>query len=586
MTQTNAMAQTSNGTINEPEDTSDKGNASIRVHVRLLDTLMTLAGELVLSRNQLLQGVASGNVRATEVSSQRIDMITSALQETIMRTRMQPMADMLNKLNPVVMDLSQQVGKSIALVIEGNEVELDKTILESIHDPVTQLVRNCVDHGIETPGERESTGKKAMGNIRVRAFHDAGQVNILISDDGNGLDPLEITGASGQGVDMTGVVAHIESLGGILEIDSQKGVGTDITIKLPLTLAIIPSQITCVGRERYAVPQVNLDELLRIPLDQVKERIEKVGDADVVRLRGELLPLLDLSQMLGIEKRYVDLTKGTALPDRRKNIADRRSKRHSLDREAAIEMVPDSVSKMPDRASKDRRSGTRNAINIAVVSAGAYTYGLIVDQLQDSEEIVVKPMGRHLKRSTAFAGATIMGDGKVALILDIANLAQMAGLSTMPEVKQLTTASEASVHHEEPKTALLTFKNSENEYFAVPLDSVERIERIQTAAIEQIGERKVVQYRGGTLSLCQLSQAADVKPLTPKEHQEIVVFKVRDRELGLMVNPPVDTIAVCLKIDKKTFCQPAIKGSMIINDHTTLMIDVLELASVIHPEWV
>ena len=581
------MAQTSSGTINEPDDTNDRTNASIRVHVGFLDTLMTLAGELVLSRNQLLQGVTTGNLRATEISSQRIDMITSGLQETIMKTRMQPMAKMLNRLNPVVRDQSQQVGKSVALVIEGSEVELDKTILESISNPLTQLVKNCIAHGIETPGERERTGKKAIGNIRVRAFHDAGQVNILISDDGNGLDPLNITNASGNGADLTGVVAHIETLGGLLELDSKKGVGTDITIKLPLTLAIIPSQITCVGRERYAVPQVNLDELLRIPLDQVKERIEKVGDANVVRLRGELLPLLDLSQMLGIEKKYVDLTTGTTLADRRKHIADRRSKRHSLNKEAAvIERVPDLALKLPDRASKDRRSGTRNAVNIAVVSAGAYTYGLIVDQLQDSEEIVVKPVGRHLKRCLAFAGATIMGDGKVALILDISNLAQIAGLSTLPEVRQLTADSEASMHHEGSKTALLTFKNSENEYFAVPLDSVERIERIQTAAIEQIGERKVVQYKGGALPLCQLSQVADVPPLTPKEHQEIVVFKIKDRELGLMVNPPMDTASVFLEIDATTLRQPAIKGSMILHNHTTLMVDVLELARAIHPEWV
>ena len=279
------------------EDNHNKATPSIRVNLELLDTLMTLAGELVLSRNQLLQGVNTNNANATAVSSQRINMITSELQETIMQTRMQPMANIFNKFDRVVRDLSQQLGKSIDLVIEGKEVELDKTILESISGPLTHLVKNSVDNGIETPGEREKAGKITAGKITLRAFHDAGQINIVISDDGQGLDPEEMIDISGRDVWMDVVVTNIETLGGMIELDSTKGVGTKIQIKLPLTLAIIPSQITSVGDDRYAVPQINLDELLRIPVDQIKEKIEKIGDADVVRLRGELLPLLNLSKM-------------------------------------------------------------------------------------------------------------------------------------------------------------------------------------------------------------------------------------------------------------------------------------------------
>jgi two-component system chemotaxis sensor kinase CheA len=368
------------------EDTSDKTKASIRVNVGLLDTLMTLAGELVLSRNQLLQGVSTDNSRAIEVSSQRIDMITSELQETIMRTRMQPMANILNTFNRVVGDLSRQLGKSIDIVIEGKEVELDKTILESISDPLTHLVKNSVIHGIETPVERERSGKKARGKITLGAFHDAGHINIVISDDGKGLDPEKlsalavskglvteqqiasyserqkmelvflpgfstekITDVSAGSIGMDVVAGNIENLGGILDLNSEKGVGTDIQIKLPLTLAIIPSQITSVGCDRYAVPQVNLDELLRIPVDQIKEKIEKVGDADVVRLRGELLPLLDLSKMLGIEKKYVDLEKGVKMSDRRTHIADRRSKQHLVSAETVIPNLKDSVSSWQPR---------------------------------------------------------------------------------------------------------------------------------------------------------------------------------------------------------------------------------------------
>ncbi|WDP89691.1 MAG: chemotaxis protein CheW [Desulfobacter sp.] len=596
-----------------------KPQTSLRVNVGLLDTLMNLAGELVLSRNQLLQGINSSNVKATELSSQRIDMITSELQEAIMRTRMQPIANILNKFSRVVRDLSQQLGKSIDLEIEGKDVELDKTILESINDPLTHLVRNSVDHGIETPVEREQMGKKPTGNITLKAFHDAGQVNIVISDDGRGLDPTkiaksavnkglitdaqiaemsdkqkmeliflpgfstakEITDVSGRGVGMDVVVTNIETLGGIIELDSTPGQGTDIQIKLPLTLAIIPSQITSVGNERYALPQVNLNELLRIPASQVKEKIEKVGDAAVVRLRGELLPLLNLSEMLGIERTYTDPNDDTERPDRRKNIADRRSKTH-LTGDAASE---DGGEEVVQRTGEDRRYHASSAMNIAVVSAGAYKYGLVVDQLHDSEEIVVKPVGRHLKKCTAYAGATIMGDGKVALILDISNLAQMAELSTVAEAGQMAKAAEEEAAANADKVALLTFKNGESEHFAAPLSIVERIERIQTSAIEQIGDRKVVQYRGGSLPLYELSQVAEVEALPEKEQQEVIVFKVKDKELGLMVTPPVDALEVRLDIDTSTLKQTAVSGSMIINEHTTLLVDIFELVKALNPDW-
>jgi two-component system chemotaxis sensor kinase CheA len=604
----------------KPGELGAKPQTSLRVNVGLLDTLMNLAGELVLSRNQLLQGINSSNVKATELSSQRIDMITSELQEAIMRTRMQPIANILNKFTRVVRDLSQQLGKSIDLDIQGKDVELDKTILESINDPLTHLVRNSVDHGIETPIEREQMGKDATGKITLKAFHDAGQVNLVISDDGRGLDPdkiaksaitkglitdaqvaemtdkkkmeliflpgfstaKEVTDVSGRGVGMDVVVTNIESLGGIIELDSTPGQGTDIQIKLPLTLAIIPSQITSVGNERYALPQVNLNELLRIPAGQVKEKIEKVGDAAVVRLRGELLPLLNLADMLGIERTYTDPADRTERPDRRKNLADRRSKTHLTMEEAAEDKAQE---ELVEREANDRRYHAASAMNIAVVSAGAFKYGLVVDQLHDSEEIVVKPVGRHLKKCPAYAGATIMGDGKVALILDISNLAQMAELATVSEAGQMAKAAEEEAAANLDKVALLTFKNGESEHFAAPLSIVERIERIQTTDIEKIGDRKVVQYRGGALPLYELSQVADLETLPEREQQEVIVFKVKERELGLMVTPPVDALEVQLNIDPSTLKQTAISGSMIINDRTTLLVDIFELVKALNPDW-
>jgi len=367
------------------------------------------------------------------------------------------------------------------------------------------------------------------------------------------------------------------------ELDSTPGQGTDIQIKLPLTLAIIPSQITSVGNERYAVPQVNLNELLRIPASQIKEKIEKVGDAEVVRLRGELLPLLNLADMLGIERTFVDPETGEEREDRRIRLSDRRSRVHIPGK------APDSGDKTESetkRAKGDRRYHAASAINIAVVSAGAFKYGLVVDQLHDSEEIVVKPVGRHLKKCTAYAGATIMGDGKVALILDISNLAQMAELSAVAEASQ--NAAKAAKDEEAArgdKVALLTFKNNEKEHFAAPLSIVERVERIKTSDIEQIGNRKVVQYRGGSLPLYELSQVTNVEQLPKRDQQEVIVFKVKDRELGLMVTPPVDAQEVVLNIDSSTLKQPAISGSMIINNHTTLLVDIFELVKILNPDW-
>lgn len=522
--------------------------SSLRINVGLLDTLMNLAGELVLSRNQLLQGLGSGNVKATALSGQRIDMITSELQEAIMRTRMQPIGNILNKFTREVRELAQTLGKTIDLTLEGTEVELDKTILEAISDPLTHLVRDSAAHGIETPEERKAKGKKAVGQITIKAFHEAGQVNILISDDGRGKDPDKITNVSGRGMDV--VTTNIETLGGVIELDSKPGKGTDIQIKLPLTLAIIPSQITEVGEDRYAIPQVNLSELLRIPAAEVKDRIERVGEAEVVRLRGELLPLLDLSKILGeqTDQPGVDASSGT---------------------EQRV------------RTASDRRQTRRSVVNIAVVSAGAFKYGLVVDALQDSEEIVVKPVGRHLNQITAFAGATIMGDGKVALILDIAGLGLVADLSGISETVQTARDRKKKNGAESNKVSFLTFKNTDTEHFAVPMSLVERIERFRVSQIETIGTKKVVQYRGGALPLFEISQVCGFDPLPDREFQEVIVFRVKDRDLGLMVSPPVDTIEAVPGVEDTNLKQKGISGSMTIKNHTALLVDIFEMLKLI-----
>jgi two-component system chemotaxis sensor kinase CheA len=612
-------------------------DASLRVNVSLLDTLMNLAGELVLSRNQLLQSISSGDPRAAETSGQRIDLITSELQEAIMLTRMQNIGMVFNKFPRVVRDLAGNLGKKIELSLKGKEVELDKTIIEAIGDPLTHLVRNSVDHGIELPEDRKKAGKKTTGQIFLKAYHEAGQVNIEISDDGKGLDGRKlaatavekglisedqarmmsdkekanlifmpgfstaekVTDVSGRGVGMDVVKTNLDRLGGVIDIDSKLGEGTTIRIKLPLTLAIIPSQIIVAGGDRYAIPQVNLEELLRIPASQVKDRVEIVGDAEVVRLRGKLLPLIKLADVIGIESTYFDYKDGSSKTDRRRNISDRRSKKSpyfkedftatetskpSADKKEELEKITKEVKRNP----KDRRYHASSALNIVVVSTGAMKYGLVVDELNDSEEIVVKPLGRHLKVCKEYAGATIMGDGRVALILDVANLANMYGLTSVEgsdRAAEVAGENDKKNMSSKEKQSILIFRGADEEQFAIPINHVERIEKIKHTSIEEVGGRKVMKYRGGSLALFTIDQVAKVKPMAKKEDLLVIVVNIADKEVGIMAVGPVDAKEISVEVDDETLKQKGILGSAIIGDHTTLLVDVYGLVNTLNPEW-
>jgi len=612
-------------------------DASLRVNVSLLDTLMNLAGELVLSRNQLLQAISSGDPRASEISGQRIDLITSELQEAIMLTRMQNIGIVFNKFPRVVRDLAGNLGKDVELSLMGKEVELDKTIIEAIGDPLTHLVRNAVDHGIELPEDRIKVGKDATGRIYLKAYHEAGQVNIEISDDGKGLDGQKlaatavskglftedqarmmsdkekmnlifmpgfstaekITDVSGRGVGMDVVKTNLDRLGGVVDIDSKRGEGTIIRIKLPLTLAIIPSQIIVAGGDRYAIPQVNLEELLRIPAHQVKDRVEIVGDAEVVRLRGKLLPLIKLADVIGIESTYFDYKHGSPKTERRQNISDRRSKKSpyfkedftcsdyskiETDKNEDLEKKSEKVERNP----KDRRYHASSALNVVVVSTGAMQYGLVVDELNDSEEIVVKPLGRHLKTCKEYAGATIMGDGRVALILDVANLANIYGLTSVEgsdRATELAMENDETDRSSKDRQSILIFRGSDKEQFAIPINHVDRIEKIKNTDIEEVGGKKVMKYRGGSLSLFTIDQVAKVKPLEYQEDLLVIVVNIADKEVGIMAVGPIDAKEISVEIDDETLKQKGILGSAIINDHTTLLVDVFGLVNTLNPEW-
>ncbi|WP_136810693.1 chemotaxis protein CheW [Desulfosediminicola flagellatus] len=602
-----------------------KPETSIRVNVSLLDSLMTLAGELVLSRNQLLQTIGSDDIRNAETVGQRIDLITSELQEAIMLTRMQPIGNVFNKFPRVVRDLSKKLNKKIDLTIVGKDVELDKTIIESINDPLTHLVRNSVDHGIEMPADRKKTGKPERGLVILKAYHEAGQVVIEISDDGRGINgealaesavnkglltveqtkamsdkekvnliflpgfstAAEVTDVSGRGVGMDVVKTNLDQLGGHVDIISEIGRGTTISIKLPLTLAIIPCQIIMTGGERYAIPQVNLEELLRIPANQVKERVERVGDAEVVRLRGNLLPLIRLSDVIGLDRTYWDDHEEEFKDDRRELISDRRGKESPMfnDDGKPTQRAQESG---PNRSVLDRRYSASSALNIVVVSTGSMKYGLVVDRLLDSEEIVIKPLGRHLQQCKGYAGATIMGDGRIALILDVANLARMSNLTSLDGTDRATeVAIAADEAHKlnRDKQALLIFRSSEEEQFAVPLNQVERIEKIKQSDIEDLGGKRVMQYRGGSLSLIRVDDVAMVQPLADIENLLVIVFNVAKRNIGLLAIGPIDAIEISADIDDVTLKQTGIMGSVIIDTHTTMLVNIFELVQTLLPEW-
>jgi two-component system chemotaxis sensor kinase CheA len=617
-------------------------DSSIRVHLNLLDSLMNLAGELVLGRNQLLQSIISDDHHTIEMAIQKIDLITSELQEKIMLTRMQPIGNVFSKFPRLVRDLAKDLGKQVELAVEGRDVELDKTIIELIGDPLTHLIRNSIDHGIESPEERHRLNKESIGKIYLRAYHEAGQVNIEVIDDGKGLNGNKIASAaiekgiltddqaismsenekvrliflpgfsmaekvsdiSGRGVGMDVVKTNLDRLGGQIDIETQPGSGSTIRIKLPLTLAIIPSQIIRLEGERYAIPQLNLEELLRIPAEQVSSRIEKVGDAEVVRLRGKLLPLVSLSQILGIQKTYIDPSSGEIKSDRRKTFIDRRSDNVPFQKsDSSFQEESDSVLEFeegkthyglqnkfhqPKGTLTDRRFRASSALNIAVVSTGPTKYGLVVDELCDSEEIVVKPLGRHLNECKGYLGATLMGDGRVALILDVGNLARMSGLNSSSDKKECV-----EVLNEDPKFAkkredlhsLLLFRSAIDEQFAVPLNLVERIEKVKRDAIEDIGGKNIIQYRGGSLPLFAIDQVARVKPLAEGEDVLAIIFKVAGKEAGLMCIGPIDAVDVSLKIDKNILKQPGIMGSVNIGKHTTQLVDIMEIARILSPNW-
>src|ERR1700685_736347 len=548
-------------------------DSSIRVDVGLLDKVMNLVGELVLARNQVLQFANRAKDTSFLAASQRLNLITTELQAGVMKTRMQPIGNIWGQFPRTVRDVALGCGKEVGIEMEGKETELDKTIIEAIKDPLTHLVRNSVDHGIELPEVRVKAGKDRAGRLILRAFHEGGQVNIEITDDGAGLNverirkkaveravitaeqaarmsereifnliflpgfstAEKVTNVSGRGVGMDVVKTNVEKIGGTVEVQSTAGRGTTVRVKIPLTLAIIPALVVTCGGDRYAIPQVSLLELVRLEADDVSKGVELVHGAPVYRLRGHLLPLVYLSRELKL----------------------------------AAEAI----------------SGTRNngAATMVWLQADERRFGLLVDQINDTEEIVVKPLRKQLKTVKTFAGSSIMGDGKVALILDVLGLAQRSGVVTETRDRALTEKATESATTEGEKQTFLLFAGPGDSRMAIPLSTLARLEEFPVAQVEMSGSQWVTQYRGQILPLGRLEIAMEERrhkllaartlPAADSGPIQVLVLNHEDPSFGLVVDRILDIVEDQAEV-RSAATRPSVLYSVVIGDRVTELLDI------------
>ncbi len=553
-----------------PGSVSPVGSDSIRVNVSLLDSLVDLVGELVLARNQLLQCAAGQEDMTLTKMTQRLNLITSELQESVMKTRMQPIGNIWKKFPRIVRDLAHTCDKRIRLLMEGDETELDRTLIEAIRDPLTHMLRNAADHGIESSSKRRAEGKAEEGLLHLRAYHEGGQVNIELTDDGAGIDvdllrdkavtsrlltPLqaarlsarealdlvfepglttarEVTNVSGRGVGMDVVRTNIEKIGGSIDLASKPGVGTTIRIKIPLTLAIIPALLIRSGHEEFAIPQVSLLELVRLEADEAVERIERIAGAHVYRLRGRLLPLVYLNRELGLEE-----------------------------------------------------DDSADASTIVVLRADDREFGLVVDHVRDTEEIVVKPLAKQLQGLRRYAGATIMGDGRVALILDVLGLAQRASIVTDARHQGLQEVRDAEETATEGVTrSLLLVTTPDDGRMAIDLSALSRLEEVPRSAVEYVGGQRVVQYRGAVLPLVSVEDVLDERRRAPRsgpgtrasasdESLNVLVCNHRGHAVGVVAEQIVDIVESSVE-NLQASTRRGARGVLVVQGRVTELIDL------------
>jgi two-component system chemotaxis sensor kinase CheA len=554
--------------VNEEEKLDAKvANQSIRVNVETLEHLMTMVSELVLTRNQLLEIVRRHEDSEFKVPLQRLSNVTAELQEGVMKTRMQPIGNAWQKLPRVVRDLSTELGKQIELEMHGAETELDRQVLDLIKDPLTHMVRNSADHGLETAEERRALGKPEKGTIRLSAYHEGGHIIIEIADDGRGLNTerikakaianglasesdvekmteaqihkfifapgfstaAKVTSVSGRGVGMDVVRTNIDQIGGTIDVKSVPNEGSSFIIKIPLTLAIVSALIVEAAGDRFAVPQLSVVELVRAQSNS-EHRIERIKDTPVLRLRNKLLPLIHLKKLLA----------------------------------------------MNGEGDADPENGF-----IVVMQVGNQTFGIVVDGVFHTEEIVVKPMSTKLRHITMFSGNTILGDGSVIMIIDPNGIAQAIGTSTAASE---ANEEEAEAQHRaanENTISLLVFRAGSPEPKAVPLSLVTRLEEVDAKKIEFSNGRHLVQYRGQLMPLVRVDESAAIKS---EGSQPLLVFSDEGRSMGLVVDEIVDIVEDKLDIEvaSKT---PGVLGSAVVKGHATEILDVAHYLPLAFEDW-
>jgi two-component system chemotaxis sensor kinase CheA len=543
---------------------SKVASQSIRVNVETLENLMTMVSELVLSRNQLLEIVRRHEESEFKVPLQRLSNVTAELQEGVMKTRMQPIGNAWQKLPRVVRDLATELGKEIELEMHGADTELDRQVLDLIKDPLTHMVRNSADHGLETPQQRRQAGKAEKGTIRLSAYHQGGHIIIEISDDGRGLDvdkikakavanglaaeaeiekmaeaqiqkfifapgfstAAQVTSVSGRGVGMDVVRTNIDQIGGTIDVKSVAGEGSSFTIKIPLTLAIVSALIVEAAGERFAIPQLSVVELVRAQTNS-EHRIERIKDTPVLRLRNKLLPLVHLKKLL----------------------------------------------RMDAGGAGETADGF-----IVVTQVGSQTFGIVVDGVFHTEEIVVKPMSTKLRHIAMFSGNTILGDGSVIMIIDPNGIAQAIGTLRGEDTEEETEARNAAA----AKTvSLLVFRAGSPELKAVPLSLVTRLEEIDCKKIEFSNGRHLVQYRGQLMPLVRIDDSVRVRT---EGTQPLLVFSDGGRSMGLAVDEIVDIVEDKLDIEV-TSSVPGVLGSAVVKGHATEIVDVGHFLPLAFEDW-
>lgn len=589
----------------EPKISDAPTTQTFRINVDLISRLMNRAGEMVLARKQLrplLDKYVQDDSLAVKMI-QNLETVTTDIQETIMQMRMQPIIDLMGKYKRVVRDIARRISKKVDFILEGADVEVDRNVLEKLANPVTHLIRNCIDHGIEFPEERLKLSKPETGTIRIKASHESGHVHIIISDDGKGIDPQlilskafekglvpedqlekltdkqkinliflpgfttseQITDISGRGVGMDVVKTNIAKLRGQIEIESIKDKGTSVHLIIPLTLAIVPSLIVSSGGFRFAIPQVNIKEVIYLEPENIHKQVENIAGSDVLRLRGHLLPIMRLRNVLEI-KTYIEEPKtGEKEEEKRKAIADRRG-------------AADAVETSEKRTQKmDRRQTQWESTHVIILKLGTHFFGLCIDELHDIEEVVVEPLSEYIKHLKCFSGTAILGDGDVIMILDIPGIAAYSCLSfdtIKSEESKRNQENEKKTKGKGETRNLIIFSTADREYFALELKSISRLESKNPADIHYTGSMKYVEHDSQAVLLFSMDEFLPAGKCELSDKEFFAIFpKHISAKVGIIASKIIDTIETDEKLNKDATCPECVMGKLFIDN---MMIQVLD----------